>query len=276
MRIGPDLSAIVVGRVLERCERHPNADRLSVCRVDVGDGAPRTIVCGAPNVAAGQKVAVALPGTELPDGTKIKKSKLRGVGVGGDDLLARASSALGDEPTSGILGARPGARVGRAAARRGRRSASACSSSASRRTAATAASLLGVAREVRALFGGALRLPPTDAARGGRAARPTRSRSRSTARDGCPTTSARVVRGVRVGPSPAWLRARLEAAGLPLDQQRRRRDQPGDARARPAAARVRPREARAAARSACGARAPGEKLATLDGADARARPARTS
>src|SRR5262249_27263021 len=75
---GPDLSSIVVGHVLSR-EQHPNADRLSVCRVDVGDGAPRAIVCGAPNVAAGQKVAVALPGTELPGGAKIKKSKLRGV-----------------------------------------------------------------------------------------------------------------------------------------------------------------------------------------------------
>ena len=75
---GPDLSALVVGRV-EACEPHPDADKLSVCTVDVGDGRARQIVCGAPNVAAGQKVAVALPKVRLPDGTKIKKSKLRGI-----------------------------------------------------------------------------------------------------------------------------------------------------------------------------------------------------
>ena len=57
----PAAEGFVVGRVLER-EQHPDADRLSVCTVDTGDGEPRTIVCGAPNVAAGQTVAVALPG----------------------------------------------------------------------------------------------------------------------------------------------------------------------------------------------------------------------
>ena len=108
-----------------------------------------------------------------------------------------------------------GARVGRAAARRGARSASACSSSGSRRTAATAASLLGVAREVRALFGGALRLPPTDAAESGRARAPRRSRIAIEARDGCcALRRPRRARRARSGPSPAWLRARLEAAGF--------------------------------------------------------------
>ena len=73
--VGPDLSELRVGRVA-RCERHPDADRLSVCEVDVGDGTPRTIACCAPNVAAGQKVAAALPGARLPDGTRIKQAKL--------------------------------------------------------------------------------------------------------------------------------------------------------------------------------------------------------
>ncbi len=67
----------VVGRVLG-VEKHPDADRLSVCEVDTGDG-PRTIVCGAPNVAAGQTVPVALPGAVMPDGTKLGKAKLRGI-----------------------------------------------------------------------------------------------------------------------------------------------------------------------------------------------------
>ena len=75
------LEGIVIGKVLT-CERHPNADRLSVTTVNVGDGTPRHIVCGAPNVAAGQTVVVALPGTKLyPAGGEpfeIKKSKIRG------------------------------------------------------------------------------------------------------------------------------------------------------------------------------------------------------
>ena len=86
----------VVGRVLV-CERHPNADRLSVCQVDLGDAAPdgpATIVCGAPNVAAGQTVAVACPGAVMPDGMQIKRAKLRGVASEGM-ILAERELAIG-------------------------------------------------------------------------------------------------------------------------------------------------------------------------------------
>jgi phenylalanyl-tRNA synthetase beta chain len=68
----------VVGRVLS-AEPHPDADRLKVCAVELGEDAPVTIVCGAPNVAAGQTVAVARPGAVMPDGTKLKQAKLRGI-----------------------------------------------------------------------------------------------------------------------------------------------------------------------------------------------------
>src|SRR5690625_5134678 len=68
---------IVVGHVVS-CEQHPNADKLSLCQVDVGDEQLQ-IICGAPNVAQGQKVAVAKPGAVLPGEFKIKKVKLRGV-----------------------------------------------------------------------------------------------------------------------------------------------------------------------------------------------------
>jgi phenylalanyl-tRNA synthetase beta chain len=71
------VQGVVVGQVLT-CEQHPNADRLKVCTVDVGQGRPLTIVCGAPNVTAGQKVPVALVGATLPGG-RIGKAKLRGV-----------------------------------------------------------------------------------------------------------------------------------------------------------------------------------------------------
>ncbi|MCY3003262.1 MAG: phenylalanine--tRNA ligase subunit beta [Planctomycetota bacterium] len=74
----PHLSDVTIGHVLER-EKHPDADKLSVCKVDVGAGEPLQIVCGAPNVRAGLTVAVATAGTALPGDFKIKKSKIRGV-----------------------------------------------------------------------------------------------------------------------------------------------------------------------------------------------------
>ncbi|MGZ4294216.1 MAG: phenylalanine--tRNA ligase subunit beta, partial [Solirubrobacteraceae bacterium] len=65
-----ELEHFVVGKVLQ-AEQHPDADRLRVCLVDTGDGEPSQIVCGAPNVAAGQTVAVAKPGSVMPDGTRL-------------------------------------------------------------------------------------------------------------------------------------------------------------------------------------------------------------
>jgi phenylalanyl-tRNA synthetase beta chain len=207
--IGPDLSSITVGQVMA-CDRHPNADRLSVCRVDVGDGALHTIVCGAPNVAADQKVAVALPGTELPGGAKIKKSKLRGVESEGM-ICSRRELALGED-AGGIWVLDAGARVGAAlpdAVPVGERVLELGITP----NRGDAASLLGVAREVRALFGGPLRLPSHDVREAG-APGSDAVRLRIDAPDGCYHYAARVVRGVRVGPSPDGLRARLEASGF--------------------------------------------------------------
>ena len=74
----PSVEHFTIGRVLT-AEQHPDADRLRVCTVDLGGEAPAQIVCGAPNVAAGQTVAVAQPGAVMPDGTRLRKAKLRGV-----------------------------------------------------------------------------------------------------------------------------------------------------------------------------------------------------
>ena len=90
-----DPSEFVVGRVLES-DKHPDADRLTVCLVDVGNAAPQTIVCGAPNVAAGQTVAVALPGAIMPDGTKLGEAKLRGVKSSGM-ILAEDELGIGED-----------------------------------------------------------------------------------------------------------------------------------------------------------------------------------
>src|SRR3954462_2931526 len=94
------LEHFVVGKVLES-GRHPDADRLSVCRVDVGDGHVAQIVCGAPNVANGQTVAVARAGAVMPRGVKLKKAKLRGVESEGM-ILAEDELAIGTEP-AGIM-----------------------------------------------------------------------------------------------------------------------------------------------------------------------------
>ena len=83
----------VVG-VVRDVQPHPNADRLRVCIVDVGETDPVTIVCGAPNVAAGQSVAVALPGAELADGRTLTVAKLRGVESNGM-ILSEQELALG-------------------------------------------------------------------------------------------------------------------------------------------------------------------------------------
>ena len=74
----PEFTGIVVGRVLS-ADPHPDADKLRVCRVEDGEGEPKQVVCGAPNVHAGMLVPFARVGAELPGGLKIKRAKLRGV-----------------------------------------------------------------------------------------------------------------------------------------------------------------------------------------------------
>jgi phenylalanyl-tRNA synthetase beta chain len=208
-RRGPDLSDIQVGYVVES-GRHPNADRLSLCRVQLGEGEPFEVVCGAPNVTAGQKVAVALPGTVLPDGTRLKKTKIRGV-VSNGMICSERELGLGSDH-EGILVLDPNAPLG-----------------ASLETLISAgdvtlevaippnrgdcASIIGIAREARALFGGELRIPPCDPSEGSRAATDD-IRIEIDDPDGCYRYVGRVVRGVRIGPSPDWICQKLEAAGM--------------------------------------------------------------
>jgi len=208
-RIGPDLSQVCVGEVLARAA-HPNADRLSVCRVDVAAGEPLEIVCGAPNVAAGQKVAVARVGVGLPDGSRIKKSKIRGVASFGMICSAR-ELGLGDEH-EGILVLEPTARIGAPLSEVLRLGEPILEVGITPNRGDTA-SLLGVAREVRALFGGELQVPEAAPPELGAPAAEAIGVSIEAPED-CHRYVARVVRDVRVGPSPAWLQRRLEASGL--------------------------------------------------------------
>jgi len=205
-RTGPDLSGLRVGLVLAR-EKHPNADRLSLCRVDLGDGEPVEIVCGAPNVGAGQRVAVAAPGVVLPDGRKLERSKIRGVVSNGMICSAR-ELGLGDEH-DGILvletEAAPGTPLPEVLP-----AGDVVIDLAIPPNRGDCASLLGVAREVRAHFGGTIALPPLAPAPDDEAPVAVAIEDG----EGCSEYVARVVEGVRVAPSPDWLRQRLETAGV--------------------------------------------------------------
>jgi phenylalanyl-tRNA synthetase beta chain len=96
----PSPEHFVVGRVLSVAP-HPKADRLRVCEVEIGEQDPAAIVCGAPNVAVGQTVAVALPGAAMPDGTRIKATKLRGIPSNG--MILAADELEIDDDHAGIM-----------------------------------------------------------------------------------------------------------------------------------------------------------------------------
>jgi len=208
-RVGPDLSGVRVGLVVTR-DKHPNADRLSLCRVDLGGGEPVEIVCGAPNVAAGQKVPVISPGATLPDGRKLEKAKIRGVTSHG--MICSARELGMGEDAGGILVLDPAAPVG-APLEQVLAAGERVVEIALTPNRGDCASMLGIAREVRAHFGGALRMPPVEPPEAGA---PAAGALRVEIADppGCARYVGRLVRGVRVGPSPAWLQSRLAAAGM--------------------------------------------------------------
>ncbi len=206
----------VVGRVLE-VQAHPDADRLKVCKVDLGDGerdGPATIVCGAPNVAAGQTVAIAKPGAIMPDGTKIKQAKLRGlvsegmicaeneleIGIGGegilvlDDLMIDAELAPGT-PLADVLPIAEEVLELEITPNR-----------------PDCLGVFGVARELHAATGAALAREPwlDDPGSDG----PVEGAEVVVeCPDLCQRFTARVFEDVTIGPSPHWLKARLMAAG---------------------------------------------------------------
>ena len=97
---GEGLDGVVIAEVVE-VGKHPNADRLSVCRVTTGQGEPVEVVCGAPNVVAGMKSPLAVPVIKLPNGLKLKKSKIRGV-VSNGMLCSAEELRLGDD-ADGII-----------------------------------------------------------------------------------------------------------------------------------------------------------------------------
>jgi phenylalanyl-tRNA synthetase beta chain len=210
-RVGPTSAAgFVVGKVLER-EQHPNADRLSVCRVDTGDG-ERTIVCGAPNVDAGQTVAVVLPGATMAGGMKIRKAKLRGVPSEGM-ILSAAELEIAEE-ADGIMVLDEGPAAG-TPLNEVLPLGEAVLEIEVTPNRSDCFGVHGVAREVHAITGAPLAADPwaEDAPAEGEGEASGYASVEVEVPELCPRFTARVFTDVTVGPSPLWLQARLAAAG---------------------------------------------------------------
>jgi phenylalanyl-tRNA synthetase beta chain len=206
----PSAEGFVVGKVV-RCEKHPKADRLSACMVDTGDG-ERPIVCGAPNVAAGQTVAVALPGARMPNGEKLRKAKLRGIPSEGM-ILAADELEIGDDH-EGIMELDPSLAAGTPLSEVLPLGEPVLEIEVTpNRT--DCFGVHGVAREVHAITGAPLAADPwaEDAPAEGEGEAPDYASVTVEVPELCPRFTARVFTDVTIGPSPLWLQARLAAAG---------------------------------------------------------------
>src|SRR5881409_4035223 len=201
---GAKIDKVIVSQITAS-SRHPNADRLTVCEVDDASGTKRRIVCGATNYKIGDKVPLALPGAKLPNGTEIRKSKLRGVESEG--LLCSAIELGLGSDASGLLILSPEAKVGapitdlfpsdtildvEITPNRG-----------------DLLSHFGLAREIAALTGTKLRSTPREAKIPIRKIGVTITSTRE-----CRLFSARKIEKVKVGPSPQWLRSKIESVGI--------------------------------------------------------------
>ncbi|HEY2354766.1 MAG TPA: phenylalanine--tRNA ligase subunit beta [Gaiellaceae bacterium] len=207
-RRGPaDTTGFVVGRVLT-AEKHPNADRLQLCTVDVGEGEPAQIVCGAWNFGAGATVAVARPGATLPNGLTLDRRELRGE-ISEGMILAEDEVELGTDHNGIMLladGLQPGLPL--AAALPLTEEILDIEATGNR---VDLLSVYGLAREVAAIFGGELRPMP--------GVEPTQDGSENVDIEiddpaGCPRYIGRLFRDVTIAESPMWLKARLRDAGV--------------------------------------------------------------
>jgi phenylalanyl-tRNA synthetase beta chain len=202
-----NLGLFLVGRVLEAA-KHPNADRLQLCAVDVGEGEPRQIVCGAWNFGAGATVAVALPGARLPGGLQLEQRKVRGE-LSNGMILAEDEVELGTDH-SGIMlleEAEPGTPLGDVLPLV--EEVLLVESTGNR---PDLLSVYGLAREVAALYD----LPLAAVSQGQSLGPVPNGQVQIDVEDfdGCPRYVGRVFEDVAVGPSPVWLRARLTNAGM--------------------------------------------------------------
>ncbi len=207
-KIGDEIKEVVVGEV-KSISPHPQADRLSYCRVDLGEET-RDIVCGAKNISVGDKVPVALEGTVLPNGQRIKKSKIRGLLSEG--MICSGEELKLEEKSDGVMILPKTAPLG-------------CSLSKALEledwlfdleitpNRPDCLGVIGLARELAAITGQKLKLPKARLREG---AKMTKDKVEVEVVDSdlCPRYVARVIEGVRIAPSPYWLSSRLRSVDI--------------------------------------------------------------
>jgi phenylalanyl-tRNA synthetase beta chain len=209
------IKGVVVGHVLERVQ-HPNADKLSKCQVDIGQGEPVQIICGAPNVAQGQKVAVATVGAVLPGNFKIKRAKLRGEESNGMICslteLGMEAKVVPKEYSEGIFVFPQDAEVGSDAIALLNRDDEVLELGLTPNRS-DCLSMLGVAYEVAAILGRNVKLPEIDL-------QPVNEKAtdyitvKVEANEDNPLYAAKVIKNVKIGPAPLWMQTRLMSAGI--------------------------------------------------------------
>lgn len=212
--MGENVQNVVAGKVLT-CVEHPDSDHLHVCTVDAGTGETLQIVCGAPNVKAGIIVPTALIGAVLPDG-KIKKTKMRGVESQGmlcsHDELGITEDMLGYEPEYGILILPDDTPIGKDIRDIfGMNETVVEFEITSNRP--DCFSIIGLARETAATFDKKFTIPEVKFAENNENIADTLS-VEVLDKDKCKRYCARMVKNVKIGPSPAWMQERLRACGV--------------------------------------------------------------
>jgi len=224
-KISAAFDGIVVAQIVTR-DKHPNADKLSLCRVNDGAG-ERQIVCGAQNFQAGDKVPLILPGASLPvkPGEKepftIKVGKIRGVESHGmmcsHEELGLDPESIGHKKEEGLLILREDAKIGQPFAEYlGRSGSDVVYDLEVTPNRPDLNSVIGIAREIAALTGNPLRIPEVRSQKSEVGDQQAASLVAVRIEDPtlCPRYTARVIRGVQVGPSPEWLRSTLERVGI--------------------------------------------------------------
>jgi phenylalanyl-tRNA synthetase beta chain len=214
-KIGEGIKNVVVGHVV-KCEQHPDADKLNKCLVEVGEDAPVQIICGAPNVAQGQKVPVAKVGAVLPGNFKIKKAKLRGEESRGMicslQELGVESKLVPKEHAEGIYVFSDDAEVGKDAVELLNLDDAVLELGLTPNRS-DCLSMLGVAYEVAAILDRDVKLPASTYKESTEKASDYIS-VKVEAKEDNPLYGAKVIRNVKIGPSPLWMQNVLIAAGI--------------------------------------------------------------
>jgi phenylalanyl-tRNA synthetase beta chain len=205
----PQFNGVLVARVLS-VNKHPNADKLSICEVHTGKENLQ-VICGAPNVAQGQIVPFAPPGTKLPNGMKIQKAKIRGVESLGM-ICSEAELGISNE-SAGIWELPKDWELGGDVHDILTAEQDHILDLSITPNRPDAMSMLGIAREVAAITSGKYRLPEIQIEESDEKADDLITVEIECS-DGCPRYSARVIKNLKINPSPVWMAHRLEAAGI--------------------------------------------------------------